>query len=336
MRRREFLGALAAAPASLLALDDAGARPAGGRALAFVTADLESRVVAVDMATGEIVARIATPPGPRSIETVMPRTAVVACTEGGSVVLVDSSNRRVRRVLDDFSKPRYTAAAGFRDHVPAGPAATIAYVTDSGRGELVVVDVGAGRIVHRVEVGEGARHLAIDPSGTRIWVALGTKAPAIAVLDASDPRRPRVRRRIEPVDLAHDIGFSHDGATVWVTSGSERQIALHDPRTGRPVRTLAAGSAPQHVAALPGAMYVTSGDDGTLAVHAPDSGRSLRRRPVQVPVGSFNVAAAFDHRRVVSPSLSGGTLVIANRSGRVMQQVQIGRAAHDACVQVVP
>ena len=100
MRRREFLATLAAAPASLLALEAAGARPAGGWALAFVTADLESRIVAVDMATGAIVARIATPPGPRSIETVMPRTAVVACTAGGSVVLVDSFERRVRHVLD--------------------------------------------------------------------------------------------------------------------------------------------------------------------------------------------------------------------------------------------
>ena len=183
MRRREFLATLAAAPASLLALEAAGARPAGGWALAFVTADLESRIVAVDMATGAIVARIATPPGPRSIETVMPRTAVVACTAGGSVVLVDSFTRRVRHVLEDFSEPRYTAAAGSGD---------LAYVTDSARGELVVIDVQRGRIVNRVEVGAGARHLAIDPSGSRVWVSLGTKAPAIAALDLTNARRPRL------------------------------------------------------------------------------------------------------------------------------------------------
>jgi DNA-binding beta-propeller fold protein YncE len=327
MRRREFLAALAAAPAGLLALERAEARPAGGWALAFVTADLESRIVAVDVTTGAIVARIATPPGPRSIETVMPRTAVVACTEGGSVLLVDSFERRVRHVLDDFSEPRYTAA---------GASGDLAYVTDSMRGELVVIDVTKGRIARRVEVGAGARHLAIDPSGTRLWVSLGTKAPELAVLDLTDPRRPRLRRRIAPVDLAHDIGFSHDGAAVWVTSGVDGRVAIHDPRTGHVVQTLAAGSPPQHVASLPGAMYVTSGDDGTLSVHAPDSGRALRRGPVRVPIGSFNVSASSNGARVVSPSLSAGTLVIANRSGRVMHHVRVGRAAHDACVQVVP
>ena len=199
-----------------------------------------------------------------------------------------------------------------------------------------MIDVVKGRIARRVEVGAGARHLAIDSSGTRLWVSLGTKAAAIAMLDLTDPRRPRLRRRIVPVDLAHDIGFSHDGAAVWVTSGVDGRVAIHDPGTGRVLHTLAAGAAPQHVAALPGAMYVTSGDDGTLSVHAPDSGRALRGGPVQVPIGSFNVSASPNGARVVAPSLSAGTLVIANRSGRVMQRVQIGRAAHDACVQIVP
>ena len=91
---------------------------------------------------------------------------------------------RVRRVLRGMSEPRYTAIA---------PDARHAYVTDSGTGELVVIDLERGRVVGGAEVGALARHLAIAPDGRTLWVALGSKAPAVAVVDLSEPRRPRAR-----------------------------------------------------------------------------------------------------------------------------------------------
>ena len=68
MDRREFLAA-AAAPL-VLGVAPAFARPSGGTPLALVTADLESSIVAVDLGSGTVHRRLATPADPRSIESI--------------------------------------------------------------------------------------------------------------------------------------------------------------------------------------------------------------------------------------------------------------------------
>lgn len=139
MNRREFVAAAAAAP-FVLRHPAALARTSGGVPVALVTADTEESVVAVHLTSGRLVRRLATLPGPRSIESVQGTTAVVAHTEEGAVTIVDAGQVRVRRVLRAFAEPRYTAAS---------PDGRYAYVTDSSRAEVVVVDLARSRVVHR-------------------------------------------------------------------------------------------------------------------------------------------------------------------------------------------
>src|SRR5262245_28623638 len=129
MDRREFLlGALATA-----LWPEHASRPT----LALATADTEAHVVAVRLATGKVSARVKTLEGPRSIERGPGVSAIVAHTSEGAVTLLDGT--RVRRVLRGFGEPRYTAVRG-----------TTAYVTDSGHGEVAVLDLERGRVVRRV------------------------------------------------------------------------------------------------------------------------------------------------------------------------------------------
>jgi len=311
MDRRGFvLGAAAAlaAPSSL-------GRLTGGTPLALVTADLDARVSAVALLSGKVVRHLATLAGPRSIESVVGTDAVVAHTSEGAVSLIDGRRLRVRRVLRGFGEPRYTAAA--RD-------GRYAYVTDSSLGELVTLDVVRGRVVTRTEVGSGVRHLSLGRSDRRIWVALGTKAERIAIVDVSEPARPRVVARIRPPFLAHDVGFA-PGGHVWVTSGDRREVAVYDGR-GRRVLGFESDAPPQHVTFLGRRAYVASGDDGLLRVHGLD-GTLLRTE--RVPLGSYNVQHGFG--RVLTPSLSLGTLCVADAGGRIVRRVRVARSSHDAC-----
>ena len=107
MDRRDFLAA-AAAPFVLGLAPPALARRAGGTPLALVTADLEAHVAAVELSTGRVYRRLATLPGPRSIESVAGRFAVVAHTELGALSIVRNSH--VAHALRGFEEPRYTAA----------------------------------------------------------------------------------------------------------------------------------------------------------------------------------------------------------------------------------
>ena len=314
MDRREFLAA--AATPLIFGAAPAFARPSGGTPLALVTADLESSVVAVDVSTGRVHSRLPTPADPRSIESIGQTGALVAHTAGGRMVLIDS-DLRVHPIAGAFGAPRYTAVS---------PDSRLAYVTDSAREEIVVVEVLGRRVVGRVDVGGPGRHLGIDRDGTRLWVALGSKATALAVLSLAEPRRPRVVGTIRPPFLAHDVGFTPGGRRVWVTSGDRRRIAIYDARTGQLVRTIAGDAPPQHVTFMGDRAFVTSGDDAVLRVHALD-GRLLRSTPV--PVGSYNVQ--HGHRWILSPSLSEGTLCSFTARGAPLHELRVARSSHDAC-----
>ena len=311
MDRRDFLvgaAALAAAP---------HARLGGGTPLALVTADLEAHIVAVDLDTGGVHRRIASPAWPRSIEAVGDGLALVAHTEIGGLTLLDAATYELAPIAGTLDAPRYTAAH---------PRLPIAYVTDSARREVVVVDLHGRRVTGRVRLGGPARHLGIDRDATRLWVALGTKAETIAVLALAEPRRPRLVTTIRPPFLAHDIGFTPGGRRVWVTSGDRGRAAIHDARSGRLVRTLEADAPPQHVTFLGDRAFVTSGDDALLRVHALD-GRLLRT--AAIPPGSFNVQRAAN--AILTPSLSEGTLCVVTPRGTPVERLRLARSSHDAC-----
>jgi DNA-binding beta-propeller fold protein YncE len=308
MNRREFVAAAAALALAPRALAAPGA-------VALVTADLESRLVVLDLESGRVRRHIETLPYPRSVERVG-AAAVVVHSDIGAVSLV--RGLEVAHVLRGLAEPRYTAAHPDGRH---------AYVTDAKRGELVAIDAVAGRVLARVAVGALARHVSIDPSGRTVWVALGTKAREIAVVDVSRPARPRLAQRFEPPFLAHDIGFAPDGRHVWVSSGDRFELAVYDARSGRVVARPSGDWPPQHVTFAGDRAYVTSGWSGTLRVHRV-GGQPLVANAV--PVGSYNVQHGGGF--VVTPSLGHGTLTVVDERGRVLRRERIARSSHDACI----
>jgi hypothetical protein len=313
MDRRAFI----AAAATLVAAPRALATLAGGAEVALVTADEEARLVAVDLASGQVRRCVRTLGKPRSIETVGPM-AVVAHSELGAVSLVRAATLRVEHVLRGFGEPRYTAGHPDGRH---------AYVTDAKRGEVVALDVIRGAVLARVRVGALARHITIDPRGRTLWIALGAKAQEVAVVDVSRRARPRLVRRFVPPFLAHDVGWAPGGNRVWVSSGDRNELALYATRSGRLLRRLAADRPPQHFTFRGELVFVASGETGTLRVHRV-GGEQLRT--TAIPDDSYNVQQA--HGWVVTPGLGTGTLCALDRSGRVRWQRTIARSSHDACI----
>jgi DNA-binding beta-propeller fold protein YncE len=315
MNRRQFVVGALSLPVGLRLASEA---LAGGMPVALVTADTQSRVAAVELATGKIVHSIPTLPGPRSVESVSGIAGVVCHTAYGAVSVIDGPTLRVRHVLRGFDEPRYTAAS---------PDSRYAFVTDSGRHEVVTLDVVRGRVVARVAVGGPARHLSLDSRGRILWVSLGSKADAVAIVDVSKPAAPRLLHRLRPPFLAHDVGFAPGGRHVWVSSGDRGALAVYDRRSGNVIRRLPADAPPQHVTFFGGNAYVASGDDGTLRVQSLKDGRVLRT--TRIPVGSYNVQVAFGS--IVTPSLERGTLCVLDRRGRLVRRVQVAPSSHDAC-----
>jgi DNA-binding beta-propeller fold protein YncE len=192
------------------------------------------------------------------------------------------------------------------------------------------VDAERGKVLWRARVPGPARHVSVSPDGRTLWTVLGTAASHIAVLDTSDPRRPRLVGTTATPFAAHDVGFAPDGRAVWVTSGAEQRIAIYRGER-RPARILAADAPPQHVTFAGQKAFVASGDDGTVRWHRLD-GDFVRE--ARVPVGSYNVT--FGWSRLVTPSLAAGTASVLDRNGRVRAIEKVARAAHDACIVFGP
>jgi hypothetical protein len=101
------------------------------------------------------------------------------------------------------------------------------------------------------------------------------------------------------------------------------------------VRTIPAGSPPQHVAfdAFSNARdaYVTSGNDGTLRVVSLRTDRTVR--VVRTAPGSFNVATGGG--LVLTSSLTSGTLTELANGGRVLLRERVAPGARDAAVAIL-
>jgi DNA-binding beta-propeller fold protein YncE len=309
--RRRFVALAAAAP---FALRETLARAAGAPH-ALVTCDAESRLALVDLGALRVVGWVATPPDPRAIEQVGPY-AVVCHTAAGVVTVVD--RRRVRHTLHGFVEPRYAAAH---------PDAIHAFVTDSGSSSVVAVDTRAGKVLGRAKLGGWARHVTLDRSGRTLWVGLGSAAASVAVVDVTDPRRPRHRATVRTPFLSHDVGFAPDGQ-IWVTSGALGETTIFDP-SGRRRDRLEANAAPQHVTFSNRFAYVTSGVDGTFRVQSL-AGAVLRT--AAIPVGSYNVQHGAG--LILTPSLDRGTLTVLDEHGGRLRSIAVARSCHDACLVV--
>lgn len=318
MKRRELLLSALATPIVLGGrIPAARAARLGGTPLALITADLESHVVVFNIGAAQIEKRIPTPPGPRSIESWLQTLAVVAHTQHGLVSVVDVAGLRVRHVVEGFEQPRYTATGGL----------TVVYVTDSGREEVVTFDPTIGEVVRRTRVPGPARHLSLSPDGSTLWVSLGSKAERIAILDVRDAGRPRLKRTIVPPFRAHDVVFAPDGGKVWVTSGDQALLAIYSANGRGPLRLIRADAPPQHVFFLGHRAFVASGEDGTMRVYRRDG--SLMQTAA-VPKGSYNVTGS--NGRVLTPSLTRGTVSILDWGGNGGQVREVAASAHDACV----
>ena len=266
----------------------------------------------------KVVRSLAVPDQPHGIEAVDGGGAALVLSEqSGTITCSTRTRRKVRRVLEGFESPRYAAGD------PA--AARSAYVSDDAAGQVIAIDVPRARVIGRVEVGEGARHISISPDGTRVVTSLGTKAPRLALVDVSRPRRPRLLRTFPADDLAHDVGFSPDGRQLWISSGVDQRLAVHDAQHAAAAaharRRWAAAARDVRRDRRSASTWPAARAARCASTGWPTPGSWARAR---IPAGSFNVCAQAG--RVITPSLERGHAHAARPPGPAQHARRAERA----------
>ena len=298
---------------------------------ALVTDETQNRLLVVDLPSGRISRSVPMPPDPEDIATSgNGGVVIVVSSEAGKVTILNRDTLRTIKTFSGFQQPHIAAISPDRSY---------AYITDDARGTLTVIRLSDMKITDTVAVGIGAHHLSFSPTERTIWVALGESAQQITTLSTvtsrpagatpiTDPGRPRVVGHFSPGFAAHDLAFSPDGRTIWVTSAAGPDVTAFDARTHRVLFGVPVGPPPQHVVFEGQYAYLTSGYGDAIEKVNERTGAVLAR--VSAPHGSFELDAADGY--VVSASLLRGTLAIYTPNLKLLHVVRLAPSAREVSI----
>jgi hypothetical protein len=291
---------------------------ARGAPVAVVTAETEHAVLEVSSITGRLLRRVRVAGDPTTLAAAPTGPVVICSPAAGTVTILSWPRLRPVAVLHRFHTPEIASIT---------PDGEWALISDA-IGTVSTIQLSTDRIVDRVWVGRDAHHVAISPDQRIAWVALGETASTIVRLDITDPRPLRATGRLYPRVASHDLAFSPNGKSVWVTSSAAPYVTIYHAASGRPIATVPAGTAPQHVAfsqTTPARAYITSGYGRSLEMVDVNSGRILRR--AALPYGSFNLSISGS--TVATTSLLDGKVTVlgaaslrAHLSARIAPQAR--------------
>jgi len=307
----------------LASLTFAAPASAGGNLRAFVAAEDDATLIAVDLNSRRVLRRIPVAPGPHNVATSSDgRFVLVTSPPAGRVTLVSARSLRVLAVFRGF---------GYPHDVKVVPNGRYAYVTDEEQDRVVVLDLLRRRVVRRVAAGRGPHDLAVSPDGRRTWVTHGRTPRGVLVLSSAQPTRPIPLGNRRVGAGPHDLVFSPDGERVWLTYWGSGRVGVADLSSAG-VRRFAAGTEPHHVYVGRDVVWVTDNEGARAALFDTQSLRRLRT----VRVGPSPHHVAGFGPLIVVASHDGGTISAHRPLGRRLFTVRVGAGPHGIALALVP
>jgi YVTN family beta-propeller protein len=256
-----------------------------------------------------------TPHGPRGL-------LVVANKSDATVSILDAATGNTRATVSVEPGPH---------EVEILPDGKTAAVTDYGRGGVPgryvsFIDLEAGRVSSRVDIGEGSRphglkalidgRLLVTAEGKRELVVVDTKTGRITM------RAPTGH------DVSHMVAASPEARRAWVTSLRDGVVTVIDLSTGKIIRDIKTGSGAEGVDVSPDGREVWVANRGANSLAIIDSHRLAVAGTIQA--GEFPIRVKFTpdgSRAVVSFTGSGDVGIFDVASRAEIKRIPIGREA---------
>lgn len=278
----------------------------------------EATASLVDLATGTVVATLATGEGPHEA-AVSPDGRIALATNygtreapGSSLTVIDVPGARVLGTIE--------LGAGRRPHGVLFLDARRALVTAEGSKSLLVVDVEKSAVETAVETAQEVSHMVVaTPDGARAFVTnIGS-----GTVTAIDLAAGKVLAQIPTGKGAEGIAMLPDGSEVWVTNRDSDTVSVVDPARLKVVTEMKAASFPIRVAfAQDGRRALVScARSGDVAVFDAKARRELGRlraglEPKPGAANLLGLAGGVPVGIVVDPS--GGQAFVAHTNADVV------------------
>lgn len=246
--------------------------------------------------------------------------------------------------------------------------AIVAYVPNQKSGTISVIDTGKDQVVRTLRggtagLGQRLQQIALDPSGTKLYV-IDAEHHRLLLLDiASD----QVERSLDIGEGAEGVGLSPDGTQLAVCVEQQNQVMFIDAKAFAQTRLVAIqGRAPEHCVWTPDGKQVITSNEGSDSLDLVDAtqGRSVasiatsghprglvfgqqgkayvaqesanvvdvidlaqRRKVASIPAGlrTAGLTVSADGRRLYASNGGAGTVtVIDTATDAVLGQVTVG------------
>ena len=213
----------------------------------------------------------------------------------------------------------YTLHGAAKDHTAVSwlgtsPDGALIYALNNSDGQLYILESHGGRAVSRLQVGDHPMSARLSKDGKSLYVAnLGSAN--VAIVDVSEPGRPRVDATLATDPHPNDPALTSDGR-LFVSCGNTNNVIAFDIKSRQRLEIIntaltpkaPAGSTPNSLALSPDGhvLYVANADNNAVAVVDVDE-RGKSRPLGFLPTGWYPtlVATTADGKRVIVGSSKG-------------------------------
>ncbi|MBI3450303.1 MAG: YncE family protein [Acidobacteria bacterium] len=297
------------------------ADPHRRRSTIYVANRGSSDVMAFSRDSSELIATIPVGKAPSGLAARRDGDRIFVASAGTHAVQVIDGV--TRKVLDTLSLTHGSAPA----HLVLSPDERTLWVAGTGTDTVYAIDAGSLQQIAEIEVGRGPTRLAVSPDGRRVY-ALCTQAGRLSMIDATDPRRPRVIASPSvgslPGDLAVDpvrgtVYVVHPGAPV-LHAVEEGAVESKEIGIESPIDSVAADGPSRR-------LLLASSITGRILLMSPFTAASTKIIPVS-DVTRFVIDPEGRNLYALSPNR--GVLITVNRIvGSVDREVKAGKEPWD-------
>jgi YVTN family beta-propeller protein len=207
----------------------------------FISNEETAEMSRLDVAKGEIVARVKVGEEPEGVGLRPDGREVYVTSEGdNAVAAVDVASNTVVAHIKTAARPRDVVFT--RD-------GAVAFVTDENAAAVTVIDTAAHKVITTIKIPTSDRmpmpprpmSAVLSPDGQQMFVSLG-RASAIAVIDVAT--RAFVRAIEDVGTRPWGIAISGDGRTLYTANGPSGDVSIIDIAAGTVRQRIATGGSP--------------------------------------------------------------------------------------------
>jgi YVTN family beta-propeller protein len=165
----------------------------------------------------------------------------------------------------------------------------ILYMTLPELSAVAVIDTITRKVVRTIQLKPGTkpRRIALDPSGSRIWVGLDD-SPDVAVVDTKTNKVAL----ISVGDGLHQIEFTPDGSFAYVSNSKANTVSVIDTKKLKKISDISVSPTPVPMAYSSASrqLYVASLNGSTISVINPSKQRVVTTIPTEPGVVALRFA----------------------------------------------